>query len=288
MLSLPEEQAGAQDFDGRVLRLAEDLAFLSANPDHLAGACAQLASLDQPAVVSPAPSRALIRMIDCIDHDRPARLLEGHSEHRRVQALAALATNPHTPHAAVADVLHVLHPAGLAWIAEKVEGPEWFLNTAAAVPSAETVDDGVLRQLNDDELSQHPDPAAVLQSWPDSPAADEILPRQKVLRMTPQRRDLHRDPDLTVRADAALKQQATQTLSDRYREMQAFVAAASTHWSPTRTASWSGSTSTGRQKKPRGRSRKTTSPLTDANETGDAPAGQLWSLRRLVPGSPRS
>ncbi|EDY49937.1 Hypothetical protein SCLAV_p0163 (plasmid) [Streptomyces clavuligerus] len=38
-------------------------------------------------------SRTLIRIIDNVGlyHDRPARLLERHSEHRRVQALAALA-----------------------------------------------------------------------------------------------------------------------------------------------------------------------------------------------------
>jgi hypothetical protein len=75
----------------------------------------------------------------------------------------------------------VLHPAELAWIAEKVEGPDWFLNTAAAIPAAEE-DDGVLRLLSDDELGQHPDPAAVLQSWLDSPAVDEILSRSEVYR----------------------------------------------------------------------------------------------------------
>lgn len=43
--------------------------------------------------------------------------------------------------------------------------------------------------------------------------------------MPPQRRDRHRDPGLTVRPDAALKQQATQALSDHDREMKAFVVA---------------------------------------------------------------
>ncbi|MFE2512625.1 hypothetical protein ACFXC9_30020 [Streptomyces naganishii] len=184
LLSLPEKQANDHESDGRILRLAEDLALLSANPDHLAGACAQLASMDQPAVVSPTPSRTLIRIIDNVDsdYDRPARLLERHSEHRRVQALAALAANPHTPHAAVTDVLNVLHPAELAWIAETVEGPAWLLNAAAAVPAADDEDDGVLRLLSDDELAQHPDPVAVLQSWLDSPAVDEILSRSEVYR----------------------------------------------------------------------------------------------------------
>ncbi|MGW6016017.1 hypothetical protein ACWFR7_44920, partial [Streptomyces sp. NPDC055210] len=182
LLSQPNGQADDHGFDGRVLRLAEDLALLSANPTHLAGACAQLASLDPPAVISPQPSRALVRVIDIIDpdHDRPALLLERHSEQRRVQALAALATNPRTPHAAVTKTLDILHPAELAWIAEKAEGPDWFLGAAAAVPPAENEDDGVLRLLSDDELDQHPDPESVLQSWLDSPAADENFARSEV------------------------------------------------------------------------------------------------------------
>ncbi|MFE1190119.1 hypothetical protein [[Kitasatospora] papulosa] len=185
LLSLPEKQADDYEYDGRVRRLAEDLALLSANPDHLAGACAQLAALDPPAVVSPAPSRTLIRILNDTlpaDHDRPARLLERRSEHRRAQTLAALAANPHTPHTAVTDVLTVLHPAELAWIAEKIDGPVWFLEAAAGIPTPEDENDGVLRLLSDDDLDQHPDPAAVLQSWLDSPAVDELLSRSEVYR----------------------------------------------------------------------------------------------------------
>ncbi len=184
LLTWSDKHQGDHEFDGRVLRLAEDLTLLSANPDHLVGACAQLARLDQPAVVSPTPSRILIRVLDNTDpdHDRPARLLERHYEHRRVQSLATLAANPHTPHTAVADVLNGLHPAELAWIAEKADGPDWFLATAAAVPVSEDEDDGVVRLLNDDELGKHPDPAAVLQSWLDSPATGEILSRSEVYR----------------------------------------------------------------------------------------------------------
>ncbi|MGX5183446.1 hypothetical protein ACWKT5_11655 [Streptomyces avermitilis] len=184
LLNLPEKQAGDHEFDSRVLRLAEDVALLSANPDHLAGVCAQLALLDQPAVVSPAPSRTLIRVNDGVDpdHDRPARLLERHSDHRRAEALASLAANPHTPRAAVSDVLHRLHPAELAWIAEKAGGPDWFLDMTAAVPVTEDEDDGVLRLVSDDELDKHPDPAAVLQSWLESPATGEILSRSEVYR----------------------------------------------------------------------------------------------------------
>ncbi|WP_432095662.1 hypothetical protein [Streptomyces sp. bgisy100] len=184
LLTWSDKQESDHEFDGRVLRLAEDLALLSANPDHLAGACAQLARLDQPAVVSPKPSRTLIHVLNNVDpdHDRPARLLERHYEHRRVQALTVLAANPHTPRTAVADVLNGLHPAELAWIAEKAGGPDWFLAAAAAVPVPEDEDDGVVRLVDDDELGKHPDPAAVLQSWLDSPAAGEILSRSEVYR----------------------------------------------------------------------------------------------------------
>ncbi|MEV5847775.1 hypothetical protein AB0M32_38030 [Streptomyces sp. NPDC051985] len=184
LLSLPEKEANDYEFDGRIRQLAEDLALLSANPRHLAGSCAQLSRLDQPAVVSPTPSRTLIRITSNLDpdHDRPSRLLERHSEHRRVQALAALAANPHTPHSAVADVLKRLHPAELAWIAEKADGPDWFLAAAAAIPVPENEDDGVVRLLDDDELGRHPDPAAVLQSWLDSPATGDILSRSEVYR----------------------------------------------------------------------------------------------------------
>ncbi|MEU2563685.1 hypothetical protein ABZ626_30805 [Streptomyces longispororuber] len=183
LLTWADKQDGDHAFDGRVLCLAEDLALLSANPDHLAGSCAELARLDQPAVVSPTPSRTLIRILGNVgpDHDRPVRLLESHFEHRRVRALTALATNPHTPHTAVTDVLNGLHPAELAWIAEKADGRDWFLDAAAAVPVPED-DDGVVRLLDDDELSKQPDPAGVLQSWLDSPAAGEILSRSEIYR----------------------------------------------------------------------------------------------------------
>ncbi|MGW5851855.1 hypothetical protein ACWFQ8_28590 [Streptomyces sp. NPDC055254] len=164
LLSPPEKQDEDRDFDGRILRLAEDLALLSANPDHLAGACAQLACLDQPAVVSPAPSRTLIRIIANVDpdHDRPARLLERHSEHRRVQALTALAANPHTPHAAVTDVLDGLHPAELAWIAERAGGP-----AAGEILSRSEIYRAVIK-------SRHHTPEHLLQI-----PADEILSRNE-------------------------------------------------------------------------------------------------------------
>ncbi|WP_406490575.1 hypothetical protein OHB06_00855 [Streptomyces sp. NBC_01604] len=90
--------------------------------------------------------------------------------------------------------------------------------------------------------------------------------------MPPQRSDRHRDPRLTVRPDTDLKQQATQALSDRDREMQGFVVAClnalvvdpdgflerlKEHWPA---------------EKPRGRPRKATSPSADGDETDEAPA----------------
>ena len=129
----------------------------------------------------------------------PKSDLPRHSEHRRVQALAALAASPHTPHAAVVDALNVLHPAELAWIAEKVEGPNWFLNAAAAVPAAENEDD--------DQLAQHPDPAAVLQSLLDSPAAGEIFSRSGAYRAVLNSRHHTLEHLLQIPADKILSHQ---------------------------------------------------------------------------------
>ncbi|NEB51938.1 hypothetical protein G3I48_06490 [Streptomyces griseus] len=149
LLSPPEKQNEGQVLDGRILRLAEDLALL--NPDHLA-------CLDQPAVVSPALSRTLVRIIanGDPDHDRLARLLERHSEHRRAEVLTALASNPHTPNTAVTDVLDGLHPAESAWNAERADGPGWFLCAAAAAPVSAGEDDGVLRLVSDDSTPPRP------------------------------------------------------------------------------------------------------------------------------------
>ncbi|MEU6215003.1 hypothetical protein ABZ891_34560 [Streptomyces sp. NPDC047023] len=44
LLHLSEKQDTDYEFEGRLRRLAEDLALLSANPDHLAGACTLLAA----------------------------------------------------------------------------------------------------------------------------------------------------------------------------------------------------------------------------------------------------
>jgi hypothetical protein len=82
---------------------------------------------------------------------------------------------------------------------------------------------------------------------------------------------MHRDLGLTVRPDATLKQLATQALSDRDREMKAFVVAClsaliadpdgfleqlNEHWPAA---------------KPRGRPRKATSAMADSDETGEPP-----------------
>ncbi|MFC8790798.1 hypothetical protein [Streptomyces cinereoruber] len=219
LLSPPEKRDGDFDSDGRVLRLAEDLALLSANPGHLAGACAQLACPEQPAVIFSAPSRALIRIIDNVDpdHHRPARLLERHNEHRRVQALAVLAANPHTPHAAVA--LGGLHPAEPAWIFERAGGPDWLLDAAVAVPVDEDEDDGVVRLVSDDALGKHPDPAAVLQSWLDSPATGDILSRSEIYRAVVNSRHHTLEHLLQIPADKILSRSepeiAVKVLLDR-------------------------------------------------------------------------
>ncbi|MFD7860229.1 hypothetical protein ACFV6B_39025 [Streptomyces microflavus] len=111
--------------------------------------------------------------------NRPARPLEHHNEHRHVQALVVLAANSHTPRIAVADVPESLPPAELARIIERVGDPDWFLNAAAAVSVDEDEDDGVLRLMSNERrrTRQAHDPAAVLQSWLDSPATGELLSR---------------------------------------------------------------------------------------------------------------
>ncbi|MER7108793.1 hypothetical protein [Streptomyces sp. NPDC000229] len=166
LLTWADKQEGDHEFDGRALRLAEDLALLSTNPDHLAGACAQLTRLDQPAVVSPTPSRTLIRVLDNVDpnHDRPARLLERHYEHRRVQALATLAANPHTPRTAVVDVLNGLTPPSWPGSPRRPAGPtgSWPRRPPSRCPKTRTtVWCGWWTTTNS---ASTPIPAAVLQS----------------------------------------------------------------------------------------------------------------------------
>ncbi|MEU5136979.1 hypothetical protein [Streptomyces californicus] len=185
LLDGSEWQLDDHEFHRRHLRLVEDLALLSANPDHLAAACDHLARMAPPVVVSPAPSPRRTRVLSSIDpdHDRPARLLERHFEHHRVQALATLATNPYTPRGAVTGALTRLHPAEVAWIAERSKGPDWLRTAAAAVAPPEETHPGVVRLLDDETLAGHPDPAAVLQSWLDSPAAkDDGLSRSEIYR----------------------------------------------------------------------------------------------------------
>ncbi|MEU4729610.1 hypothetical protein [Streptomyces sp. NPDC023588] len=51
----------------------------------------------------------------------------------------------------------------------------------------------MVRLLDDDELARHPDPAAVLQSWLDSPATGDILSRSEIYRAVVKSR--HRTPE---------------------------------------------------------------------------------------------
>ncbi|MFF4179557.1 hypothetical protein [Streptomyces sp. NPDC001750] len=92
---------------------------------------------------------------------------------------------------AVDDVLLGCRVQGLRDLVEGVgkdveetprSGPDWFLAAAAVVPVPDDEDDGVVRLVDDDELGKHPNPAAVLQSWLDSPATGEILSRSEVYR----------------------------------------------------------------------------------------------------------
>ncbi|UXY33232.1 hypothetical protein [Streptomyces sp. HUAS TT20] len=165
----------------RAVAIAEDLALLSTSPAHLAKACALLATLEQPAVVSTPPSPRLSRVTDGTDLLSPVRLLEHNYQHRRVAALTALAGNRHTPRAAVTDTLPGLHPLELAWLCHQNDVPEWLHTAAAALAPADT-NEAVLRLLTDEELDRHPDPAAVLQSWLDAPESEGFWSRRDVYR----------------------------------------------------------------------------------------------------------
>ncbi|MFE4832221.1 hypothetical protein [Streptomyces sp. NPDC056672] len=173
-----------KDGDHRQVDLAQDVALLSINPDHLAKACTLLTHLEHPKVVSVPPSRRWSRVNDDIDRelDTPVRLLENDHQHRRAEALVALAGNPHTPHTAVTDMLPTLHPLELTWITHQDTAPQWLRTDTAALAPAEEQDDGVLRLLTDDELDRHPDPAAILQSWLNAPETDGLLSHGAVYR----------------------------------------------------------------------------------------------------------
>ncbi|MFE0438895.1 hypothetical protein ACFW2K_28505 [Streptomyces nigra] len=165
----------------RAVAIAEDLALLSTNPAHLAKACALLATLEQPAVVSTPPSPRLSRITAGTDLLSPVRLLERNYQHRRIAALAALADNPNTPRTAVTDTLSAMHPLELAWIGHQNALPDWLHTAAAALAPADT-NEAVLRLLTDEELDCHPDPAAVLQSWLDAPESEGFWSRRDVYR----------------------------------------------------------------------------------------------------------
>ncbi|MFJ8469619.1 hypothetical protein [Streptomyces swartbergensis] len=92
LLTLPRNP---KDNRNKTITVAEDLARLSANPMHLAKACALLTTLDQPTVVSTPPSPRLSRITEGTDLDSPVRLLERNYQHRRVAAL--LAVTPPAP-----------------------------------------------------------------------------------------------------------------------------------------------------------------------------------------------
>ncbi|WP_244320558.1 hypothetical protein [Streptomyces melanosporofaciens] len=164
-----------------ITTVAEDLAQLSANPKHLAEACALLTTLEQPTVVSAPPSPRLSRITEGTDLLSPVRLLERNSQHRRIAALLALAGNPHTPRTAVTETLPALHPLELSWIGHQSHAPDWLHTAAAALAPADDTET-VLRLLTDDELDRHPDPCAVLQSWLDAPETDGLWTSSDVYR----------------------------------------------------------------------------------------------------------
>ncbi|WP_256122567.1 hypothetical protein [Streptomyces sp. LUP47B] len=169
------------DLRYKSVTVAEDLALLSANPTHLAKACALLTTLEQPTVVSRPPSAQLDRITEGTDLLTPVRLLESNYQHRRAETLIALASNPHTPRTAVTDALPMLHPLELSWICHQHDVPDWLRAAAAGLAPADETE-AVLRLLTDDELDGHADPGAVLQSWLDAPETDGVWTEGEVHR----------------------------------------------------------------------------------------------------------
>ncbi|MCP9211523.1 hypothetical protein [Streptomyces cucumeris] len=178
---LAPPRMSTNEFRGDIITVAQDLARLSANPKHLAKACALLTMLEQPAVVSAPPSPRLSRFTEGTDLLSPVRLLESNFQHRRVAALLFLAGNPHTPRIAVTETLPTLHPLELSWIGHQSDVPCWLHTAAAALAPADDTE-AVLRLLTDDELDRHPDPCAVLQSWLDAPETDGLWTSGDVYR----------------------------------------------------------------------------------------------------------
>lgn len=165
-----------KDRPGRLIIVAEDLALIGTSGKHLAKACALLAMEEQPQVVAALPDERLLRITDGIDRNSPVYLLEHHYQHQRVSALTALARNPHTPRGAVLDALHQLHVVELVWILHQADLPPYLREAVTALAPADAdAGDGVLRLMSDDELAEQPDPAAVLQSWLDTPEPDTAL-----------------------------------------------------------------------------------------------------------------
>ncbi|WP_331744657.1 hypothetical protein [Streptomyces mirabilis] len=167
------------DRQHRAIAIAEDLALLSINPAHLAKACALLATLERPAVVSTPPSPRLARITTDTDLLSPVRLLEHNYQHRRVAALTSLAGNPHTLRTAVTDTLPALHPLELAWLSHQNDIPDWLHTAATALAPADD-NEAVLQLLTDDELDRHPRPGR-------RPAVLARRPRIRRVLVTPGR-----------------------------------------------------------------------------------------------------
>lgn len=172
--------------DHQVARLAENLAQLSDNSQHLDKAAGFLVQLPQPSVVvSPTRSAALDRWQQ--EEGNVARYLLSMFKDFRIKAYAALAENPHTAHDTLTGHLTELHPVEVAWLYENDDTPGWLREAAGALV-AETADDGVLRVLTDEELDNCPDPQALMQAWLDAPREDELYDRAERAILTSRHR----------------------------------------------------------------------------------------------------
>lgn len=175
---------GASEEAGDRVRLVEDLALTSGEPEHLARCCASLAALSWPVPAGP-EGTTVPEGGGLVAGRRGGRGAKGL---RRARALAALAANLATPPASVREAVGALHPGEAAWLVRREGAPGW-LRTAASARAVRPEDAAPQTSgpLSDEELERLPSPSEVLDAWLDAVRADARTPwsheevRQRVL-----------------------------------------------------------------------------------------------------------
>ncbi|MFG2298531.1 hypothetical protein [Streptomyces sp. NPDC048603] len=147
--------------DHEATSLAHALALTSADGKDLAKIWATVIGLAEPTAVERRSG------FDGDEPVPPKRLL---SDDHRISALAALAANTYLDRRLALEVLEDLHTVEVRWLVADDDVPTWLKEAAArhlATISPEK-DDPVPRVLSDEELDEHDNPAAVMQTWLDA------------------------------------------------------------------------------------------------------------------------